>query len=75
MEPSRIPLSTLYTHRYTASNNAIKSTCSETILSQETGETTLQHKLSCTRKELFRVQRNSRRKTLHSGLTEGSNFT
>lgn len=62
IEPSCVPLSTLCTHRWTASDNAINSTCSETILSQETGNHPYRKKLSCTRKEILGAGRNCRRK-------------
>lgn len=63
IEPSCIPLNTLCTRGWRASVNAINSTCSETILPQETGSHPCRKKLSCTRKEILGAERNCRRKT------------
>ena len=61
-EPSCIPLSTLCTRRWTASDNAINSTCSETVLPRETGNHPYRKKLSCTRKEILGAERKCRSK-------------
>lgn len=74
IEPSCIPLSTLCTHRWTASDNAINSTCSETVLPQETGNHPYRKKLSCTRRSL-ELGETAEGKIVQGDLPKCSHFT